>query len=137
VLLCLASITLSWLSPINPNNHQYYRQAHLLFEPPAANSTDNHLDLQNRELDWQMVRNGTVQHEVLSGNRATVYASGTDFNINIACKDQAGAKEIATPYGLVVTLETPDIDLPIYEEVKAGIEVQFNSQVQATPPVKQ
>ena len=129
-------ITLSWLSPINPNSHQY-RQAHLLFEPPAADSTDNHLDLQSRELDWQMVRNGTVQHEVLSGSRATAYASGTDFKINIACKGQAGAKNIAIPYGLVVTLETPDIDLPIYEEVKAGIEVQFNSQVQAAPPIKQ
>ena len=128
-------ITLSWLSPIN-TQHYAYREAHLFFEPVTGNKDNNYLDIQSRELDWQMVRKGTVQHEVLSGDRATAYASGTNLEIMIQCKGQAGASNIAIPYGLVVTLDTPDIELPIYEEVKAGIEVQFKSQVEAKQAIK-
>ncbi|MBL1277919.1 MAG: S8 family peptidase [Ectothiorhodospiraceae bacterium] len=84
-------ITLAWLSPINPRN-MAYRMAHLFFEPVTGDKDDNHLDIQNREVDWQMVRNGTIQHEVLSGGRATAYASGTNLEIVIQCKGQAGAK---------------------------------------------
>jgi len=122
-------ITLAWLSPINAKSHAY-RKAHLFYVPVTGDKANNYLDIQNRELDWQMVRNGTVQHEVLSGERATAYASGTHLEIDIQCKGQAEASKISVPYGLVVTLDTPDADLPIYEEVKAGIESQFAVHVE-------
>lgn len=128
-------ITLSWLSPINANNYTY-RQAALFFEPAARNSDENYLDMQSRELDWQMVRKGTVQHEVLTGDRASVYASGTNLEIAVQCKGQAGAKDISIPYGLVVTLDTPGVVLPIYEEVKAGIEAQFQAQIEPEETIK-
>lgn len=128
-------VTLSWLSPINTQNY-IYRKAHLFFVPVTGKKDDNFLDIQDRELDWQMVRNGTVQHEVLSGDRATAYASGTNLEIAIQCKGKAGASNIVIPYGLVVTLDTPEINLPIYEEVKAGIEVQFKAQVKTEQTTK-
>jgi len=53
-------ITLSWLSPINVQ-HYAYRKAHLFFSPATGKKDDNYLDIQSRELDWQMVKNGTVQ----------------------------------------------------------------------------
>ena len=117
-------ITLAWLSPINAKNNGY-RMAHLFYEPATGDKADNYLDLQSRETDWQMVRNGTVQHEVLTGDRASAFSSGTNIEIAIQCKGQAGAKDLIIPYGLVVTLDTPDVDLEIYEEVKAGLEAQF------------
>jgi hypothetical protein len=71
-----------------------------------------------------MVRNGTVQHEILTGDKAAVYVSGTYMEISVNCRGEQGTKNISIPYGLVVTLDTPGVELPIYEEVKADIEAQ-------------
>lgn len=127
-------ITLAWFSPINSQNSMY-REAHLYYEPITRDKPDNHLEIQDRELQWQMVRNGTVQHEVLSGDRASPYAVGTNLEIIVHCKGQAGAKNIVVPYGLVVTLDVPDSNLPIYEEVKSGIDIEFETQVGAGKPI--
>ena len=121
-------ITLAWFSPTNSQNSMY-REAHLYFEPITRDKPGNHLEIQDRELQWRMVRNGTVQHEVLSGDRASPYAAGTKLEIIVQCKGQAGAKNVVVPYGLVVTLDAPDSNLPIYEEVKTGIDIEFESQV--------
>ena len=109
-------ITLAWFSPVNAS-HQAYRQAHLWFEPPAVGASDNHLDTEKRSYDWQMVRNGTVQHEVLFGDKAAVYAKGTTIDVAIHCSAKAGGQGLNIPYGLVATLDTPEAELPIYEEV--------------------
>jgi len=122
-------ITLAWLSPINPSNY-IYRNAYLWFEPVTGDKPDNDLALRQRECDWQMVRKGTVQHEVLSGDRASAYATGKNMEIKIFCKGQAGAKNISVKYGLVVTLDTTDVNLPIYDEVKSGINILFKSQIE-------
>jgi hypothetical protein len=116
-------ITLAWFSPINPSSTKY-RLAHLHFEPPASGGADNHLATEEREVDWQMVRKGTVQHEILTGEKAAVYVSGTYMDIAVNCRGEQGTKDISIPYGLVVTLDTPGVELPIYEEVKADIEAQ-------------
>lgn len=128
-------ITLAWLSPIDAKKNKY-RKAFLLFEPATGDKEDNYLKLQSRELDWQMVKNGTVQHEVLSGERAAAYADGTNLEISVECRGHADAKNIEVPYGLVVTLDTPDIDLKIYDEVKAGIESLFEIQAAIDQPVR-
>jgi hypothetical protein len=125
-------ITLAWLSPINPFSTKY-RLAHLYYEPPAKNSPANHLATDKREVDWQMVRAGTVQHEILTGENAAVYVSGTNMEITVKCRGEQGTKDISIPYGLVVTLDTPGVDLPIYEEIKADIEMQH----EVAPPIAQ
>lgn len=123
-------ITLAWFSPVNAS-HQVYRQAHLWFEPPAKSSEDNVLDTQSRSYDWQMVRNGTVQHEVLYGDKAAVYAKDSTIDIAIHCSAKAGGQGLAIPYGLVVTLDTPDSELPIYEEVSVEIEQTIKATIEA------
>ncbi len=123
-------ITLAWFSPINPSSTKY-RLAHLYFEPPAKDKPNNHLATEKREVDWQMVRKGTVQHEILTGEKAAVYASGTNLKITIKCKVEQGTKNLSIPYGFVVTLDTPGAGLPIYEEVKVDIETQHT----VAPPV--
>lgn len=129
-------ITLSWLSSVNTKNF-VYRQARLFIEPATGDKEDNHLALHKRESDWQMVRNGTVQHEVLMGERASPFITGTELEIAIECRGQAGANNLLVPYGLVITLDTPDSDLPIYEEVKSGIEAQFKARIESEQRVKQ
>lgn len=55
------------------------------------------------------------------------------MEIKINCKAKAGGKDLRIPYGLVVTLDTPDVNLPIYEQVKQGINKLFAPAIQ--PPV--
>ncbi len=119
-------ITLAWFTPINPSSSTSYRRAHLYFKPPAiSDQENNHLAVDSREVDWNMVKAGTVQHEVFTGeNKAAVYSSETSMEIKVSCRSEDD-KELPIAYGLVVTLDTPGVDLPIYEEVKADLEIQY------------
>ncbi|MDH5648553.1 MAG: S8 family peptidase [Gammaproteobacteria bacterium] len=127
-------ITLAWFSTINPSSSAY-REAFLYYRPATGDLSEEEEKISkigrlSRELDWQMVMNGTVQHEVLTGHQATVFAKGAKMEIVVNCRAQANAKNLEVPYALVVTLDTPGTELPIYEQVKAGLEVQFKSKVE-------
>jgi len=128
-------ITLAWFTPINPASTKY-RLAHLYFKPPAKDNPDNYLGTEKREVNWQMVRAGTVQHEILTGENAAVYASGTNMEVIVNCRGEQGAYDFSVAYGLVVTLDTPDINLPIYEEVRSDIEEQHKVKPPVPPKVQ-
>lgn len=128
-------ITLAWLSPTKPNSNNAYRLAHLYFKPAVRSNSldeDNPLEIERRETDSNMVRNGTVQHEVLLGDKACAYADGTYLNIVINCKYHQDKKTVHIPYGLIVTLDTPGVELPIYEEVKAGLQIMHQQYIETT-----
>lgn len=126
-------ITLAWFTPIDPRSNKY-RLVQLFFAPVTGNKKENYLGINKREVDWQMVRNGTVQHEVLTGNNATVFAEDSQYSVEINCMS-AGTNDLAIPYGIVVTLDTPSTEIKIYEQVKAAIEAQFSTPV-PVPPTK-
>ena len=50
------TISLAWLSPVNPR-HRGWRRAQLWFSPPTAE-----LGVERRQADWLAVQRGTVQH---------------------------------------------------------------------------
>lgn len=121
------TITLAWFSPINPANRKY-RKANLSIEPP----TDD-IGVDRINADWQQVKNGTVQHEVLEGSKVVSYQDGDFLKISVVCREDAESLDEEVPYGLAVTLETGEhIDLPIYEEIKAriSIPVQIEEKIQ-------
>lgn len=112
------TITLAWFSPINPANRKY-RKANLSVEPPK-----NDIGVDRINADWQQVKNGTVQHEVLEGNKVVSYQDDDFLKISVVCREDAESLDEEVPYGLAVTLETGEhIDLPIYEEIEARISV--------------
>jgi hypothetical protein len=109
-------ITLAWLTPVNPL-HQAWRRADLWFTPPLAL-----LQVERREADWQAAQRGTVQHEVLEGDRAAVFVADENIEIRVNCRPHAGALEDPVPYALAVTLEVAqEIGIDIYEEVRVRI----------------
>ena len=69
------TITLSYFSPLNPM-HQGWRRAHLWFEPPKGK-----LKVDRTQADWQAVTRGTVQHEILDGEKADVFTEGDALEI--------------------------------------------------------
>jgi len=110
------TITLAWLTPVNPA-HQNWRRAALWFAPPK-----DLLRVERQQAHWQAVRRGTVQHEVLEGTRASAFVDGVNLEIQVNCAADAGALEDTIPYALATTLEVAeDIGVPIYEEVRVRI----------------
>jgi hypothetical protein len=107
------TITLAWLTPVNPQ-HRTWRRADLWFSPPTKV-----LDLSRQQADWRAVQRGTVQHEVLEGERAAAFADGDNLEIQVSCRADAGTLEEEVSYALAATLEvTEEIGVPIYEEVR-------------------
>ena len=110
------TITLAWLSPINPT-HRRYRQAALWFEKvePASGSVFSG----RREVDHNMVRRGTLQHEIFEGKAASTFVDGDVLRLRINCREDAGGLgDSRIPYGLAISLEVAEeLRLPIYDEV--------------------
>lgn len=122
------SITLAWLTPVNPAD-RYYRRAALWFAPP-----EDELLVHRSQIDWQMAQRGTVQHEILEGDQATAFVDGSALSIHVNCRAQSGVLGVEIPYALAVTLEVADgIGIPIYEEIQAR--VMIGIPVQAGNPI--
>lgn len=124
---CLASqterrrltITLAWLTPINPE-HRFYRRAALAVEPAGLPGA-----LVDRgDGDHNGARRGTVQHDVLFGQRAVPYAPDKAIELVVSCRADAGELSVAVPYAIFVTLEVPQSSaLPVYQQVRQGLRV--------------
>lgn len=113
-------VTLAWFTPINPD-HRNLREAKLSLEPGAA-WNQGELRLQREDGDHHQVLRGTVQHEILEGDRmVAAYVDGTMLRLRVACKkDAANTLDEAIPYGLAVTLQVKE-DLPIYTQIRSRL----------------
>ena len=109
-------ITLAWLSPVN-QRHQAWRRADLWFDPPR-----DPLRVKRQQADWRAVQRGTLQHEILEGERAGVYVDDANLEIQVSCRAGAGTLEDEIPYALAITLEVAEeLGIDIYEEVRAAV----------------
>ena len=105
--------------------HRAWRRADLWFQPPDAP-----LQVRRQEADWRAVQRGTLQHEVLEGERAAAFVDGDSLEIRVNCRADAGALEDAVPYALAATLEVAaELDLDIYSEIRLRI---IGTRVQVT-----
>ena len=110
-------ITLGWMTPINML-HQAWRRADLSFKPPTQE-----LQVKRKEADWRAVQRGTLQHEVLEGEKAAAFIDGDNLEIEVSCRADAGVLEESVPYALAVTIEVAEeIGVDIYNEVKARVQ---------------
>lgn len=111
-------VTLAWNSPINPR-HQKYRQAQLWVRPNR-----DILGVEWKDVVWQAVERGTVQHAVMEGNLAKVYADGDTLELRVNCREDAGKMRDQVPYRIAVTLEVAEgVSIPIYDEVRVGLSI--------------
>ena len=127
------TVTLAWITPINIM-HQAWRRADLWFHPDPTRQPHDHghltkLGLDREESDTRVAQRGTVQHEVLGGNRAAAFVDGDNVDIQVSCRADAGVQEESIPYAIAVTLEiSPKIEIDIYNEIKARV----HARVQVT-----
>ncbi len=110
------TITLAWLSPIEPANRKY-RKAHLWFDPPKEE-----LKIGRRDVHADSAQRGTVQHEILEGERAAAFEENGQLQIKVNCRADAKAFSVKVPYALAVTLQVAEgVDIPIYEQIRDRI----------------
>lgn len=118
------TVTLGWISPINPA-HNRYRRAALEFDFYDDNKTGDVrslLRVRSVASDGRTTKRGTVQHEVYEGSRVALLHADSELRLRVNCRAEAGGPAEGVPYGLAVTLETgEEIALPIYQEVRARI----------------
>ncbi len=66
------------------------------------------------QADWRAVQRGTVQYEILGGERAAAFIDGANLEIHVSCLLDAGVLEDAVPYALAATIEVAeetDVDI--------------------------
>lgn len=113
------TVTLAWLSPINPF-HIGLRRARLFFTGPVLKRKEGQ---RRQEGDWQQVRKGTVQHEIFEMTKSKL--TGEELELFVECVADAGTLDDEIPYGLAVTLEVADQEkINLYEMVREGIRSQ-------------
>lgn len=111
------TITLAWLTPTDCNR-QAYRSAKLSFQPPA-----DKLHVKRKDADGHIVKKGTVQHEVLSGEAAVAFEQDDALLIKVVCQEDAGEFIDPIPYGICVSLEVAQgVGIPVYNEVRARVQ---------------
>lgn len=115
-------LTLAWLSPVR-YDHQDYRIAQIWASP-----VQNILNVANPDYYYHYLKNGTVFHEVKSGVDASSFTADDRMQIRVNCRLLAGIKEMNIPYALVVTLDTPGVNIPVYQEVKSLLAVDAARQ---------
>ncbi|SHH90630.1 Subtilase family protein [Chryseolinea serpens] len=115
------TITLAWITPINPFN-QKYRSAALFFDFPDQNLTQL-LEVSRTHYDDNTVKRGTIQHEIFEGSRATVFNANSDLGIRVSCKEDASTFQERIKYALSVTLEINEtVAIDIYNEIRLRIQ---------------
>ena len=122
------TVTLAWFSPINLYNRKY-RKAALSFEPKDV---DKAIGGKRAEAQWQQVKNGTLQHEIIEGEEIRTFLEGEYLVIPVQCREEAGPLDVGINYGLAVSLEVKEnVGLPIYEEIRSLIDVSIREPIQA------
>lgn len=118
-------ITLAWFSPIN-STHRNLREAKLELQP-GERWDKLPLKLKRVDSDDDHVLRGTVQHEILEGERQiSVYQEDGHILLRVICKADATENlDDAIPYGLAVTIEVAEgVDISIYQQIRASIKPQ-------------
>lgn len=112
-------VTLAWFSPIN-TRHRYLREAKLELVP-TVKWIDSNLRIHRTDGEYNQVKKGTVQHEVLEGiSKLGKFQQGEEIVLHVTCKKDATEQlDDNIPYGLAVTLEAAEeTQIPVYGEIR-------------------
>lgn len=115
------TLTLAWLTPINPR-HRAYRMAALDLNYVAGRDAAFG---ERQDVDNKAAGRGTLQHEMLMSRRAVPYERDETTTLEVACRATAGDVADEIPYAVLVTIETPAaLALPIFDEVRQAIGIR-------------
>lgn len=116
------TITLAYMAPTAGNLNRY-RRAKVYFTTPDTKFAGG----DRIEAEHNAVRRGSLQHEILEGNRAMVFGDGESFPIHVECMGNAQRlpADETVRYALVVSVETAEqTSTTIHDEVQLKLRQQ-------------
>lgn len=116
------TITLAFMAPTVCQLNRY-RSAKVYFNTPDMRFIGG----RRTDAEHNAVRRGSLQHEIVQGNRAMSFVDGDVFPIHVECMDDAQRlrKEETIRYALVVSAETAEqTSNTIYDEVRDGLRLR-------------
>lgn len=117
------TITLGWLSEVNPRRRKH-RMARLSSEPDGDS-----LGVGRTEAEYWVARAGTVQHEILEGQRAIAFAVGDGLQIGVDCRVDAGSLSVPVRFGIAATLEVgAAVQSDIHAEIHQQLQVRLRDR---------
>ncbi|PXX07605.1 subtilase family protein [Paraburkholderia tropica] len=117
VVMRRLTVTLAWLSPVNPR-HSHYRTARLWVDLP-----DDPLRLDRVDVEARQARLGTLQHEIFEGGGAVPIVADQDLVLRVNCLADAGPLTEPVDFALCVSLEVAEgIDVPIYQQIRERVQ---------------
>ncbi len=121
------SVTLAYFAP-TAGQLTRYRSAKVFFDKLGDHDTGG----RRIDADHNAVRRGSVQHEIIDGDRAIVFHDGDSLPIHVQCMDDgqrlpAGDK---IRYGLVVSIETAvATSTTIHDEIRTQLQARARGRV--------
>lgn len=116
------TITLAYMAPTVSRLNRY-RSAKVYFATPDKQLAGG----ERIDAEHNSVRRGSLQHEIVQGNRAMVFGDDDTFPIHVECMDDAQRLGAGTTvrYALVVSIETAEeTSTTIHDEVRARLRQQ-------------
>lgn len=122
------SITLAYWAPAT-HGLKRYRAAKVYFTAPELGL------VQGERVDayHSAVQRGSLQHEIIDGNRVTAFRDNATFPVHVECMrgGQRGGKIDPIRYALVVSIETAaETSVTVHDEVRAGL-LRLHTQAEA------
>lgn len=121
-------VTLAWFAPINPM-HNEYLQAQMWVSDPKKTSP---LDFSDGDYYHHHQKKGTIFHDIVRGDKASAYLDDGECQLRVNCKSRAGGQGLEIPYALVVTLDSKNETLPVYDEVKSILEQKLSEKAKVS-----
>ncbi|MBG0796806.1 S8 family peptidase [Methylocystis sp. L43] len=116
------TITLAWLTPINPR-HQQYRAATLEVVPNGDDKFSLAVGRIPDQPTLSAINRGTVSHCVFEGDRAIAFLDEGFLRLRVTCRGQAGSIDERVPFALAISLETAvGSGIAVYDEVRAAVQ---------------
>lgn len=112
------TLTLAYFTPIDPSSKDY-RVAAVKFEP----SKDGLLEMDRSHADYNDCKRGTLQHEIIEGDKAVSYIDGKFLTIDVSCREASPGLTMKIPYTMAVSLEVaPGTQIKIYDDIRTRIQ---------------
>lgn len=114
--------TLAYLSPINPRSQKYLAANLWLKFGLKRENQGELLNIKRTDCDDDAAVRGTVQHEILEGEQASIFGDDEFFPIRVNAAEQAAGFSRPVRYGIFVSIEVGEkVPVAVYQEIAAKI----------------
>jgi hypothetical protein len=123
------TITLAWLTPINPR-HQGYRMAALEAGPGGDHEFSLGVTRSKDQPHHQALRKGTVFRDRREGTKAAAFVDDGNLVLRVSARATAGEYDQPVPYAVTVSIEVGvESAIQVYDQVRVAVEERIRPQI--------